>query len=115
MISMLHSFQKKEPGMGCWGKYDEDDRQALVVQAGYKSKWLQVNATLNSWGSGPHDTRMKRAEKRYFENNILLVSEYVYLKEMYLGDSLTVKILIPVVDSKPIHSSIERDRYCQKH
>ena len=59
--------------------------------------------------------RMKCAEKHYFENNILLVSEYVYLKEMYLGDSLTVKILIPVVDSKTTHSSVERDRYYQKH
>ena len=36
-------------------------------------------------------------------------------QEMFLGDPLTVKILIPVVDSKPVHSSIERDRYCQKH
>ena len=71
--------------MGYKGKCDEDDRQALVVQAGYKSKWLQVDATLNSWGSGACDTRMKRAEKRYFENDILLVSEYVYLKEMYFG------------------------------
>lgn len=44
----------------------EDDRQALVVHAGYKSKWLQVDAPLNPYGSGAYGTRMKSAEKLYF-------------------------------------------------
>ena len=55
------------PGMGYWGKYNEDDRQALVVHAGYKSKWLQVDAPLNPYGSGAYGTRMKSAEKLYFD------------------------------------------------
>jgi len=39
-----------------------------------------------------------------------------YLKqEMQLDDYLTVKILIQVVDSKPIHASIEGDRFLPKH
>lgn len=36
------------PGMGYWGKYDEDDRQALVVHAVYKSRMTPVDATLKA-------------------------------------------------------------------
>ena len=60
-------------------------------------------------------TRVKSGEKDYSKNDIVLVSEYVCLKEMYLGDTLTVKISYPSGRFEAYTSSIERDRYYQKH